>query len=220
MIGTLSHCLFQQNFLLPQFPVRKDLKGLGLTDVENYASKLEAKFDYVNTFFHREPRLDIASPDIASARLRAYDFIISSDVFEHVVPPVRAAFEHVHLMLKPGGLLVLTVPYGLQAETIEHFPELHQFKVVKADGIYELHNVTKSGAQQTFHNLVFHGGPGSTLEMRVFCYSDLLTLLKGTGFADITVHNTPDFRHGIWWPQPWSFPITARKPAVKTGALG
>jgi len=58
---------------------------------------------------------------------------------------------------------------------------------------------------------VFHGGRGATLEMRIFCYSDLLRLLKASGFEDIVVHGSPDFRHGIWWPQPWSLPITARK---------
>ena len=50
------------------------------------------------------------------------------------------------------------MPYGLQAETIEHFPELHQFTIVERDGSYELNNVTKSGVKQTFRNLVFHGG--------------------------------------------------------------
>ena len=71
-------------------------------------------------------------------------------------------------MLRQGGLLLLTVPYGLQPETIEHFPELHEFTLVERDGGCELHNLTKSGVRQTFRNLVFHGGRGSTLEMRVF----------------------------------------------------
>ena len=211
VIRTLSSCLFQENLILSEFPIRKDIKGLGLTDAENYASQLKQKFDYVNTYFHQEPRLDIASDSIAPEQRQVYDFIISSEVFEHIVPPVQVAFDNVYQMLRRGGLLLLTVPYGLQPETIEHFPELHEFTLVERDGGCELHNLTKSGVRQTFRNLVFHGGRGSTLEMRVFCYSDLLRLLSAAGFVDVAVHSAPDFRHGIWWPQPWSLPITARK---------
>ena len=217
VIRTLSSCLFQENLILSEFPIRNDIKGLGLTDPESYASQLKQKFDYQNTYFHQEPRLDIASNTVAPERRQAYDFIISAEVFEHVVPPVKVAFENVYEMLRPGGLLLLTVPYGLQAETIEHFPELHRFTIVERDGSYELNNVTKSGVKQTFRNPVFHGGRGATLEMRIFCYSDLLRLLKASGFEDIVVHGSPDFRHGIWWPQPWSLPITARKLPAGVG---
>ena len=211
VIRTLSESLFQENLILPQFPTRKDLKGLGLTDPENYASQLRQRFDYLNTYFHQEPRLDIASATVTPEQRQLYDFIISSEVFEHVVPPVQRAFENVYQMLKPGGLLILTVPYGLQAETIEHFPDLNEFTVVERDGAYELYNLTKSGVRQIFRNPVFHGGRGSTLEMRIFSYAGLVHLLNATGFVDMVVHSTPDFRHGIWWPQSWSLPITARK---------
>jgi len=194
------------------FPRRKNLRGLGLTDWEGYSSALAEKFDYINTYFDQEPRLDISATDISPERRAAYDFIISSEVFEHVVPPVGLAFRNVYEMLKPGGLFVLTVPYGLQLATIEHFPELHQFSVVEHNGVYQLDNVTKTGVSQVFTQLVFHGGPGSTLEMRIFAESAVLEHCKTAGFEAITVHKIPDFRHGIWWPEPWSFPITARKP--------
>jgi len=64
----LSNCLFQKNLILSEFPTRKDIKGLDLTDAESYASQLKQKFDYVNTYFHQEPCLDIASDDIAPER--------------------------------------------------------------------------------------------------------------------------------------------------------
>jgi SAM-dependent methyltransferase len=211
LIRALSTGLFQQNLIICEFPDRKDLKGLGFTDTESYARRLAQKFDYVNTYFHQEPRLDIASDDIAPDHRETYDFIISSEVFEHVIPPIQAAFEHVHQMLKPGALFVLTVPYGHQPDIIEHFPELYEFSIVQQDGVFELHNITRSGSCQTFRDLVFHGGRGSTLEMRVFSFSGLLQLLHAAGFESVTVHSTPDFRHGIWWPQPWSLPITAKK---------
>jgi hypothetical protein len=48
--------------------------------------------------------------------------------------------------------------------------------------------------------------------MRVFSENALVQHLKDAGFADIKVHRTVDLVHGIWWPQPWSLPMSARKP--------
>ena len=122
-------------------------------------------------------------------------------------------------MLKPGGVLVLTVPYGTWTETIEHFPELYDFTIIADDGSYRLENVTRSGEVQEFHDLIFHGGPGSTLEMRVFAEAPLLQHLTEAGFEAITVHRTPDLPHGIWWPEPWAFPFSARRPKTNVSGL-
>jgi hypothetical protein len=96
-------------------------------------------------------------------------------------------------------------------KTIEHFPALNDFTLIEKDSSYVLRNVTESGAVQEFEQLVFHGGPGSVLEMRVFGEEDLLQHLRGAGFEDTKVYRTPDFLHGVWWPEPWSLPISARK---------
>ena len=37
---------------LPEFPVLKNRRGLGMTDDASYASLLAEKFDYTNTFYH------------------------------------------------------------------------------------------------------------------------------------------------------------------------
>jgi SAM-dependent methyltransferase len=158
------------------------------------------------------PKLDISNPEVPENLVQASDFIISSEIFEHVVPPVRRAFENTFKMLKPGGILVLTVPYGTWTETIEHCPELYDFTIIADNESYRLENVTRSGEAQEFHDLVFHGGPGSTLEMRVFAEAALLQHLAEAGFEAITVHRTPDFPHGIWWLEPWAFPLSARRP--------
>jgi hypothetical protein len=211
VIQVLSKELFHENLLLPDFPTRREIRGLGMTDWEGYAVKLAEKFDYQNTYYHEEPRLDIAAASIAS-EFMGKDFIISSEVLEHVTPPVSRAFEHVWKMLKPGGVFVLTVPYSTQQETIEHFPELNEFSVVERDGSFVLRNKTRTGVVQEFNDLVFHGGPGATLEMRVFSENALIQHLKGSGFANIKVHRAADLVHGIWWPEPWAFPMSARKP--------
>jgi SAM-dependent methyltransferase len=212
IVRTLSVELFGENLALPDFPVKKELRGLGMTDSEAYAKQLAEKFSYENTYLHQEPYLDISAPEVAPERLESSDFIVSSEIFEHVVPPVQIAFQNTFKMLKPGGILVLTVPYGTQAETVEHFPELYDFTIIADNDSYRLKNVTRSGEVQEFHDLIFHGGPGSTLEMRVFAEGALLHRLAEAGFEAITVHRKPDFLHGIWWPEPWSFPFSARRP--------
>jgi SAM-dependent methyltransferase len=210
VIRVLSTELFDDTPSLLDFPVHREIRGLGLTDWKGIAVKLAEKFHYRNTYYHKEPRLDISAASIAS-EFMGNDFIISSDVFEHVAPPVSRAFENVWKMLKPGGLLVLTVPYGTQAETVENFPELHEFNIVRKEGSFVLRNKTKAGVVQKFNDPVFHRGPGSTLEMRVFSETALIQHLKDAGFADIKIHPTADLVHGIWWPERWAFPISARK---------
>ena len=210
VIRTLSLELFGKNLLLPDFSTRRDIRGLGMTDWRGYADQLTDKFSYRNTYYHQDPRLDISAVEIP-VDLLANDFVISSEVFEHVVPPVNRAFENVWKMLKPGGLFILTVPYGANKETIEHFPGLYDFTVVKDAETFVLKNRTKEGAIQEFKNVVFHGGPGLTLEMRVFSEGALIQHLRDAGFHAIKVHREPDFVHGIWWPYRYAFPISARK---------
>ena len=182
-----------------------------MSDWEGYATKLAEKFSYTNTYYHKEPRLDIAQP-VRGILVQSSDFVISSEVFEHVAPPVLRAFQNTFAILKPGGVLVLTVPYGNASETVEHFPDLYDFKIIEDKGTYRLHNVTRAGEVQEFHDLIFHGGAGATLEMRILSETALLRHLAAAGFEEIAVHREPDFAHGIWWPEPWSLPLTARRP--------
>ena len=212
IIRVLSMELFAQNLVLGDFPESRSICGLGMTDWDGYAISLAEKFRYTNTYYHQEPKLDISNPEIPEGLVRSNDFIISSDVFEHVAPPVLRAFQNTFEMLKPGGVFILSAPYGIQAETIEHFPDLYNFTIIKSDNSYHLKNVTRSGEVQEFHDLIFHGGPGATLEMRVFAEAALLQHLAKAGFENIMVHRTPDLAHGIWWPQPWGFPLSARRP--------
>jgi SAM-dependent methyltransferase len=212
IIRALSLELFGENLTLPHFPVRREIRGLGMTDWEGYADRLKDKFSYTNTYYHQDPKLDVSDDELPESLLHSSDFVISSEIFEHVVPPVQQAFENTLKLIRPGGVFVLTVPYGTQAETIEHFPDLHDFKIVSDNDTMWLENVTRSGDVQLFNNLVFHGGPGSTLEMRVFAETALLHHLTDAGFEAVTVHRTPDLSHGIWWPEPWSLPLSARRP--------
>jgi SAM-dependent methyltransferase len=125
------------------------------------------------------------------------DFVVSSDVFEHVPPPVEKAFENLYKILKNGGVCIFSVPYDNQGQTKEHFPDLYDFSIRMVDGKSELINKTRKGEIQIFDDLRFHGGDGSTLEMRLFSKTDLVRTLKETGFKEIRFYDQTIERYGI-----------------------
>lgn len=209
MIHALSCALFGQGIALPDFPEIPGIKGIGMSDWDGYAVPLAKKFGYLNTYYHQEPRLDITN--IADSDAASVDFIISTDVFEHVCPPVSVAFENALKMLRPGGAFVFSVPYTQSGKTIEHFPGLHDFRIEDRHGKRVLLNTTREGVEQVFSDLVFHGGPGDTLEMRLFSESGLLRQLADTGFEDIRIMQAPCFEFGIWHATTDSLPIIARR---------
>ncbi|MEP6632978.1 MAG: hypothetical protein ABJA62_02105, partial [Luteimonas sp.] len=91
MIRLLSLGLYGRAMAIADFPQRLDLVGRGLSDWHGYADRLGAKLDYLNTHFHREPQLDISAPP--QDAYGSLDFLLASDVFEHVAPPVSRAFD-------------------------------------------------------------------------------------------------------------------------------
>jgi len=208
LVHHLSSGLFGESLAVRDFPpASRTLSGIGMSDAPMLAAQLERRFRYRNTYYHMEPRLDVHAP--GAEHLGAYDFVISSDVFEHVDPPVERAFVNLRRLLKPGGLLVFTVPFAMQGDTVEHFPGLHQYTIENRGGTYVLVNTTADGRRQEHAKLVFHGGPGSTLELRLFSESGLRRNLESAGFGKIEFHREPCFKWGIYWKAPWSVPITA-----------
>ena len=205
----ISDELFGTPMVMRDFPMIRSWTAIGMSDIDDFAAPLAAKFNYTNTYYHKPPVLDVTNPD-ASLEGK-FDFIISSEVLEHVPDPIAPAFETLYRMLKPNGLLFLTVPYSLESTTLEHFPELHDFALTALRDQWVLVNRTRDGRLQTYDNVVFHGGPGSTLEMRVFNESTIRTLLSDVGFKSIRIagESCPEF--GILPDDPWSLPIAARK---------
>lgn len=192
---------------LHDLPRAKQWRGLGLSDADAYAMLFADKFDYVNTYFHVEPRLDIAEADVT--RFGGRDFIVASDVFEHVAPPVARAFVNARALLRDGGKLIFTVPFTLDPDTVEHFPELHAWTLEECDGRWRLRNRTADGHETLHDDLIFHGGPGTTLEMRVFSQAALQREFERAGFSRVRIASEPCLEFGIHWPDPWSVPMVA-----------
>lgn len=157
-----------------------DLKGIGLSDAHPVENCMKRFSNYENTYYHKEPMVDIMQPP---AEPGIYDYLISSDVFEHTPPPVAAPYHNAFAYLRKGGKFILSVP--AQPTGKEHFPNLSDFQILETKEGHTLVNATTSGELEVFDDLRFHGGPGSTLEMRIFSPDQVMKLLKEAGFSKV-----------------------------------
>ena len=80
LIYLLSVELYGQPLPLTRFPANQEVRGCGLSDDLLYTVPLAKKFGYTNTFYDREPYLDLTA--VHPEQYGTYDFILSSDVFE------------------------------------------------------------------------------------------------------------------------------------------
>ena len=218
LMHSLSVQLFGEALILPDFPRRPDIKGIGLGDFWQYADTLSDRLDFTVTHYHREPFLDITDPP--SNWFRTADFVLASDVFEHVAPPVSAGFEGAYKLLKPGGFLLLTVPTdGVLSADEEFYPDLHDWR------IEEERSSTAPAGQSRLPRPKTHGGDGEeggVLSMRRFSPTALRRDLRVAGFTEIIEWTEPCLEFGI----PETAPITSpdarvpdRRAAGDQGAL-
>ena len=187
--------LFGKSLVISDFPARPDLTGIGLSDWEGYAARLTAKLNYTNTYYHQEPLMDITNIGHVP---QEYDFLISTEVFEHICPPISVAFENARKLLKPGGFMIFTVPY-IQGKTAEHFPDVRKFSVQQEGDAWTLIGTAADGTIKKFTNLTFHGGPGTVVEFRLFGQDDLLRDCNAAGFHDVRIHSETVLEFGIVW---------------------
>jgi SAM-dependent methyltransferase len=217
LIHALAIRLFGSALPIPDFPSRKALVGIGLSDADCYALRLSRRFAYTNYFYHSAPYLDITR--VEATLHGTCDFLIASDIFEHVPPPRHVPFENVARILKPGGLLVLSIPYTHLAGTVEYYPDLHDYHVVTVGGRRVLVNLTRDNRVELFDDLFWHGGAGWTLELRVFAKGDILRLLSRAGFQAVQIHEADVAEFGIFHPgQDHSFVISAVRAPVEPQA--
>jgi SAM-dependent methyltransferase len=209
LIHLLSMELLGNSVVLADFPKLKAIRGLGLSDQPEYARILADKFDYTNTFYDREPRFHIGEPHPELAG--TYDFILMADVIEHIAPPVECALEEAWRLLKPHGFLGITVYCNPSDRMREHYPELNEFRIVPLGDSQVLVNRRRDGSLEVRDDLIFHGGSGTTLEMREFGLTALQNKLLTAGFRDVffLTENLPPI--GVLFDHDVSQPLIARK---------
>jgi len=209
IVLTLSRALFGLDLKLLEFPVLKSVRGLGFSDSAVYSPGLESRFSYTNTFYDREPRFDLARPD--ETEFGKYDFVICSDVMEHVPEPVDRALATLAQLLKPCGVLILTVPYSLEPGTLEHYPGLTDSGFAEVNGRTVLVGRSAGGEYRVFDQLTFHGGSGSTLERRIFSEDSLRAELAAAGFARVQFDSSGNRTFGVTFVGPCSLPVMAAR---------
>ena len=209
LVHLISMELFGVSFPLPDFPRLQAIAGLGMTDKECYSAALARKFDYTNTYYDRDPRLDIAERHPQA--YGAYDFIVSADVLEHIAPPLDRALEETCLLLKPHGFLAATVYCDPGDELREHFPGLHEYRIVPLGGSPVLINRRRDGTVEITGDLKFHGGSGATLEMRDLGIAGLEAALLRAGFQEVSFLTDDIPEIGVFFDHDVSQPLIARK---------
>lgn len=209
LLHLLSMELFGRSMVVADFPKLKSIRGLGMTDKAGYAAILSDKFDYTNTFYDRPPRFDFtgAHPELYGA----YDFILSADVLEHVAAPVERMLDECCQLLKPRGFLAATVPCTHDDSFREHFPDLHDYRVVRLGNGEILVNRRPDGTVEVREDLVFHEGPGAVLEMRQFGTTRLRQFLLTAGFREVEYLQADVPEWGILFDDDVSQPFVARK---------
>lgn len=209
LVHLLSMELFGRSLPLADFPKIRAIRGLGMTDKPGYAEILAEKFTYTNTHYDRPPRFDLQESHAELAG--AFDFILAADVLEHVAPPVERALAEACRLLKPRGFFGVTVYCNPEDRMREHFPELHEYRVVPLGDAAVLVNRRRDGSLEVREDLVFHGGSGATLEIREFGITALRAALLGAGFREVCclTENVPEI--GVLFDADVSQPLIARK---------
>lgn len=209
----ISYCLakyvFHEDVPLSQVKKNKNIRIVGLSDGPTYSAELAKKCHYVNTYYHTEPYLDITDPQ--EEHIGQYDALISADVFEHVLGHPSHAFRGSNKVLKMGGILILTVPFVNLGDHKEHYPGLQNYTSEQLpDDRWVAHLEYAGGLNTTEQEPCFHGGPGKTLEVRLFNRARIEEELFWAGFRNIEVHTENMPERGINWTPP-SRIITAQK---------
>lgn len=160
LIHRLSHELFGRSLPAFEFPRKSNVTALGLSDHDVIADCLKDKFSYRNTYYDHAPRFDLRFDD---SPIGSLDFLIASEVFEHIEPPVSNAFRNSARILKPSGILLLTVPWVCDGNPEEALPVFDDWKLVQEGSRWVIVNRTPGGDIERYCDPVFDGGPGPCL---------------------------------------------------------
>jgi len=155
------------------------IRGLGTSDDIKIAKKLGNKFDYVNTYYHKGPKLDLT--DVDPQWRENARFVICSDVLEHIPPPTNIALEGLYSLVALGGAAIVSIPYGNTETSNEFYPNLDRYEIQDNQVVWH----DTMGQRHVDTNPEFHGGAGQTLSFRVWSLSRFEEALLSVGFSRV-----------------------------------
>ncbi len=165
----LGTCLGISRLPVVAWAKDKEIRILESSGRGPYPMMLKEKFDYYNTEYDPASEL-MKRPFTAYADFQSlaydegvFDYVIASDVFEHVREDAKG-FSEIFRVLKKGGAFILTVPYNHEWE--------QTLTRVKVEGDKDIELLPPE----------YHGGGGQTLAYRTYG-RDLPDRLRSFGFS-------------------------------------
>jgi len=152
--------------------------GLGLSDNPEMAKFFRRCFNYTNSELDTPPIIDLLSPPAAARGL--FDFVICSDVLEHVPPPAERGLTSIADLLRPGGVAMVSVPIR-DGGTEEYYPGIRSWQLI--DGT--LHWSDDAGQSFVDTDPEIHGGDGLTIAFRTWGAEDFEAKVLASGFSSI-----------------------------------
>ena len=192
---------------LPELPAHKEIAGVGLSDAVNYAGPLAEKFSYENTFYHTEPRLDIADDRrVARRPLRLH----------HRKRRVRARRA-------AGGARVRQRAAHAQARRqadlhgAVHAGRRHARALSRPSRVVarrkrrrlDAHQPHARGSRADVHGPRVPRRPGLDARDAPVLPASARARVRSCGFRRVRIANEPYLPFGIHWPEPWSVPMVA-----------
>ncbi len=107
--------------ILSNIPENKNIRILESTATRGHTKILDSKFEYINTIFNPDVIKEGKDPrkfaDFQKLHFldNSFDYILASDVFEHVRLDDEG-YSEIFRTLKPGGYFLMTVPFTYELE--------------------------------------------------------------------------------------------------------
>lgn len=164
----------------PMLELTPDMRrhGLGISDNPEMARFFRRCFNYSNSELDVAPIVDLLHPPSSTNGL--YDFVICSDVLEHVPPPAERALSSLAGFLRPGGVAMVSVPIRDEG-TDEYYPGIERWQLQEGQLVW----TDSDGIQHIDPDPEIHGGDGLTIAFRTWGAEAFENAILANGFSSI-----------------------------------
>ncbi len=132
---------------------------------------LQGRCEYTSTDCFEHPNVDVVSDIEALTAVfpeNSFDFILCTDVMEHVARPWLAV-RQIYALLKPGGRLLLTTPFNYR---LHAYQDVKDYWRMSADGLRQLLQAEAGFSQLEITPLGHPRYPFSHIVVALKTYSD------------------------------------------------